>query len=50
MCVTESSRVDPKTSVVNTIIKIAPNNILLKSCYHCGVLFDMLHARAVLSS
>lgn len=28
---------------------IAPNKSLLISCYHAGVLFDMLHASAVLS-
>lgn len=34
---------------VNAAMRIiAPNKSLLKSCYHPGVLFDMLHASAVL--
>lgn len=46
----QGSRVQPKTSVVNTVIRtIAPNKILLRSRYHGGVLFDRLRARAVLS-
>lgn len=50
MCVIQGSRVEPRTGVVNTAIKnIAPHNVLLKSRYHSGVLFDMLHATAVLS-
>lgn len=39
-----------QVSDVNTALRtIAPNKSLLKSRYHAGVLFDMLHASAVLS-
>lgn len=49
--VLRGSRVVPEVSLVNTMEKpIVPHNILLKSRYHCGILFDMLPAGAVLSS
>lgn len=49
MCVMQGSRVELEISVVCTVIKrIASNNTLPKSCYHGGVLFDVLHSRAVL--
>lgn len=36
---------------MNAVVKpIAPHNILLKSRYHRGILFDMLRAGTVLSS
>lgn len=49
--VLRGSRVVPEVSLVNTMEKpIVPHNILLKSHYHCGILFDMPRTGTVLSS
>lgn len=49
--VLRGSRVVPEVSLVNTMEKpIVPHNILLKSRYRCGILFDVPRTGTVLSS